>query len=70
MSATSCGGDREVAARAFRRVHHSSNLALKRNTFSVRIETITHVLTISSQHVAVLAARLLGRQVAPIHYTN
>jgi predicted membrane metal-binding protein len=31
---------------------------------------ITHVLTISSQHVAVLAARLLGCQVAPIHCTN
>jgi hypothetical protein len=31
---------------------------------------MTHVLTISSQLVAVLAAGLLGRQLAPIHYTN
>jgi hypothetical protein len=44
----------------------SSSLALKRNQFSVRIGTITHVLTISSQHVAVLAAGLLGRQLAPV----
>jgi len=34
----------------------SSNLALKRNLFSVRIGTITHVLAISGQHVAILAA--------------
>jgi competence protein ComEC len=33
-----------------------SNLALKRNGFSVHIGTITHVLAISGQHVAVLAA--------------
>jgi hypothetical protein len=43
----------------------SSSLALKRNTFSVHNGTITHVLTISSQHVAVLAAGLLRRQLAP-----
>ncbi len=34
----------------------SSNLALKRNQFSVHSGTITHVLAISGQHVAVLAA--------------
>jgi competence protein ComEC len=33
-----------------------SSLALKRNLFSVHSETITHVLAISRQHVAVLAA--------------
>jgi hypothetical protein len=33
-----------------------SNLALKRNLFSVHIGTITHVLAISGQHVVVLAA--------------
>jgi hypothetical protein len=42
------------------------NLALKRNQFSVFFGTMTHVLTISSQHIAVLAAGLLGRQVAPV----
>jgi hypothetical protein len=43
-----------------------SSRALKRNQFSVHNGTMTHVLTISSQHVAVLAAGLLGRQVAPV----
>jgi competence protein ComEC len=33
----------------------TSNLALKRNTYSVYNGTITHVLAISGQHVAVLA---------------
>ena len=31
-------------------------MALKRNQFPVRVGTITHVLAISGQHVAVLAA--------------
>jgi hypothetical protein len=48
----------------------SCSTALKRSLFSVHNGTITHVLTISSQHVAVLAAGLLGRQVAPLHCTN
>ena len=34
----------------------SSSRAQKRNPFSVRIGIITHVLAISGQHVAVLAA--------------
>jgi competence protein ComEC len=34
----------------------SSSRALKRNRFSVVFGTITHVLAISGQHVAVLAA--------------
>jgi hypothetical protein len=64
----------------------SANLTLKRNQFSVFFGTMTHVLTISSQLVAVLyfslralavpaatlvlAAGLLGRQLAPSHCTN
>jgi hypothetical protein len=44
----------------------SCSTPLKRNRFSVHSGTIMHVLTISSQHVAVLAAGMLGRQLAPV----
>jgi competence protein ComEC len=64
-----------------------SNLALKRNAFSVRIGTLTQTLALIWLYILlarappsairagvvatlVLAAGILGRQVAPVHSTN
>jgi hypothetical protein len=40
---------------------------LKRNRISVHIDTITHSIAMSRQHVTVLAARFFGCRVSPLY---